>query len=313
MRAANLKHSLSNYLDSPSSAPVFLLQARPSFSPLDLNVAFLQRLGWNQSVDRVRFHVAQDSANSSDHPLAEMLKDLEPHILIRRLDRDEDRFVSVQASVAGEIILLSNDAEFARSFFAGLFLECPPSFHTIEEFELSEAWETDSGISARFAGMLAGAFGWDPSHNIPENIQQSLDEARGSLEIANYRACVVMARRSLEAVLKFGYERLLKQKPVNKKGQALMLNDLIQALRSHKPSLIPDHLLHVADSIRVLGNVPGAHAADIANYHFSRSDAEFALYATIHFLDQYFSKIDQEVTEYYTLTVDLDEKEEGTD
>ena len=42
-----------------------------------------------------------------------------------------------------------------------------------------------------------------------------------------------------------------------------------------------------------------------ADYHFSRSDAEFALYATIHFLDQYFSKIDKEVTQYYTVTIDL--------
>ena len=71
---------------------------------------------------------------------------------------------------------------------------------------------------------------------------------------------------------------------------------------------MPDHLLHVADSIRVIGNVPGAHAADIADYHFSRSDAELALYATTHFLDQYFSKIDKEVTQYYTLTIDLTEK-----
>lgn len=292
---------------------MFSLKAKPNFSPLDLNVAFLERSGWNQSVDRLRFHIEQDRTDSSNHPLAKMLKSVEPHILVRRLDRDEDRFVSVQVSVAGEIVIFSNDADFARLFFAGLFLECPPSFHTIEEFEISEGWETDGEIRARFAGMLAGAFGWDPSHNIPENIQQSLDEARGSLEIANYRASVVMSRRCLEAVLKFGYERLLKQKPVNKKGHALMLNDLIQAFRGHKPSLIPDHLLHVADSIRVIGNVPGAHAADIINYHFSRSDAEFALYATIHFLDQYSSKIDQEVTEYYTLTVDLDEKEEGTD
>ena len=115
-----------------------------------------------------------------------------------------------------------------------------------------------------------------------------------------------MSRRTLEAVLKFGYERLLKQKPVNKKGHGLMLNEMIQTFRGHKPSLIPEHLLHVADSIRVIGNVPGAHASDIANYHFSRSDAEFVLYATIHFLDQYFSKIDQDVTQYYALTIDLE-------
>lgn len=304
------KQPLITYLESPNGTPVFSLRAKPNFSPLDINVAFLEKTGWNQSVDRLRFHLIQDSSNSSHHPLARMLEKVAPHILVRRLDRDEDQFVSVQASVDGEIVILSNDTDFARSFFAGLFLECPPSFHTFEEFEISEGWLTDSETKALFAGMLAGAFGWDPSHNIPDNIQQSLDEARRSLEIANYRSCVAMSRRTLEAVLKFGYERLLKQKPVNKKGQGLMLNDLIQAFRGQKPSLIPQHLLHLADSIRVIGNVPGSHAADIANYHFSRSDAEFALYATIHFLDQYFSKIDQEVTGYYTLTIDMKESGE---
>jgi hypothetical protein len=84
-----------------------------------------------------------------------------------------------------------------------------------------------------------------------------------------------------------------------------MLNEMIQDFRSQKPSPIPDHLLHVADSIRLVGNVPGAHASEIANYHFSRSDAEFALFATVHFLDQYFSKIDKEVTQYYTVTIGL--------
>ena len=83
---------------------------------------------------------------------------------------------------------------------------------------------------------------------------------------------------------------------------------MIQDFRNKKPSPIPDHLLHVADSIRLLGNVPGAHASDIANYQFSRSDAEFALYATDHFLDQYFSKIDKEVAQYYTLTIDLSDE-----
>lgn len=159
--------------------------------------------------------------------------------------------------------------------------------------------------------MVAGALGWDPSHNIPDNIEQSLNEARQSLEIANYRSCVAMSRRTLEAVLKFGYQRLLKKQPVNSKGHKLMLNDMIQEFRKQKPSPIPDHLLLIADSIRLIGNVPGAHAAEIANYHFSRSDAEFALYATTHFLDQYFSKIDKEVTQYYTLTIDFADTVQG--
>jgi hypothetical protein len=305
------KHSLDSYADPSSGARVFCLQAKPEFSPLDINVAFLARGGWNQSVDRLRFHIYQERGASMAHPLAQALN-LDPHLLIRHLNRDEGLFVSLQISVEGEIIILSNDDEFARSFFEGIFLECPPSFHTSEEFEVSEEWRTDENTKALFGGMLTGALGWDPSHNIPENIQQSLDEARRSLEIANYRSCVAMSRRTLEAVPIFGYERLLQQKPVNKKGHLLMLNDMIQAFRSRKPRLIPEHLLHIADSIRVIGNVPGAHAADIVNYHFSRSDAEFALYATIHFLDQYFSKIDKDVTQYYTLTINLDGETEET-
>jgi hypothetical protein len=190
---------------------------------------------------------------------------LEPHLLIRRLDRDEDCFISVQASLAGEIVVLSNDAECGRHWLRGIFLEVPPSFHTADEFEISEAWKEDPETMALFTGMLAGAQGWDPSHNIPDNIQQSLGEAKRSLEIANYSSCVAMSRRTLEAVLKFGYQRLLKKPATDKKGHGLMLNDMIQEFRKQKPSPIPDHLLHVADAIRVIGNVPGAHAADIAS------------------------------------------------
>jgi len=300
-------YPLNSYADPAASAAVFCLRAKPQFSPLDVNVAFLTQSGWNQSVDRLRFHIERSSKIPPGHPMAQVMSRLEPHLLIRRLDHDEDYFASVHVSVPGEIVVLSNDADFARALFAGTFLECPPSFHTSDEFEITEEWKADGETKGLFAGMLAGAQGWDPSHSIPDNIQHSLDEARRSLEIANYRSCVAMSRRTLEAVLKFGYQRLLKKQPVNKKGHGLMLNDMIQEFRKQKPSLIPEHLLHVADSIRVIGNVPGAHAADIANYHFSRSDAEFALYATIHVLDQYFLKIDKEVTQYYTLTVDFND------
>jgi hypothetical protein len=284
------------------------LWAKPQFSPLDVNVAFLARSGWNQAVDRLRFHVQQESKIPPSHPMAQVMNRLDPHLLIRHLDRDEDRFISVHASIKGEVVIFSNDADYARQGFQGIFLECPPSFHMSDEFEITEQWKADNETKSVFAGMLAGAQGWDPAHIIPDNIQQSLEEAKRSLEIANYRSCVAMSRRTLEAVLKFGYQRLLKKQPVDKKGHGLMLNDMIQEFRKQKPSPIPDHLLHVADSIRVIGNVPGAHAADIANYVFSRSDAEFALYSTTHFLDQYFSKIDKEVTEYYTLTINLDDQ-----
>ena len=68
---------------------------------------------------------------------------------------------------------------------------------------------------------------------------------------------------------------------------------------------IPDHLLHVADSLRLLGNVPGAHAAKIKDYQFTKYDAEFAIASLLYFVEQYFTKIDTEVTSYYTVSIDL--------
>jgi hypothetical protein len=130
-------------------------------------------------------------------------------------------------------------------------------------------------------------------------------EARATFDITNYRSCVVMCRRSLEALLKFAFPRLLAKQPVDNKGKALTLDGMIKALRATTPPKIPVHLLHIADSLRVLGNVPGAHAAEIAGYRFSRYDAEFAIGALGYFVDQYFSKIDSEVGSYYTLTVDV--------
>ena len=174
-------HPLSRYVDSASSAPVFCLRARPQFSPLDVNVAFLARSGWNQSVDRLRFHIRQDSKTPADHPIAHAMSQLDPHLLIRRLHRDEDRFISVHASVQGEIVVLSNHAEFARECFQGIFLECPRSFLTVDDFEVTEEWKGDDQTKGLFAGRLAGAQGWDPSHNIPENIQQSLTKPNGHL------------------------------------------------------------------------------------------------------------------------------------
>jgi hypothetical protein len=102
---------LSGYAES-SGAPVFSLRAKPHFSPLDVNVAFLFRAGWNQSVDRLRFHIEQDSKLPEDHPVARVVNHLDPHLLIRRLDRDEDRFISLRASVQGEIVLLSQPRRF---------------------------------------------------------------------------------------------------------------------------------------------------------------------------------------------------------
>ena len=125
------KYELAAYADPASAAPVFRLSANPQFSPLDVNVAFLAQNGWNQSVDRLRFHTRGASAVAPDDPLARVVTRFEPDLLIRRLDRDEDCFASVHAYVDGDIVVLSNDADFARVLFQGIFLECPPSFHTL--------------------------------------------------------------------------------------------------------------------------------------------------------------------------------------
>src|SRR5215475_1554744 len=302
-----IHYTLDQHTDPGKAPPFFQLHVRPSFSPLDINIAFLGRTGWQQSTDRIRFHTESSTPKASTHPLAEVLHTFKPHLLIRRLDQPEDHFASIHITVEGEVIVWSNDANFAHRFFAGVFLDCPPAFHTWDDISIVEEWVDDPQAKAMFAGLLAGAFGWDPAHNIPDNIQESLEEARKSLEIANYRSCVVMARRTLEGVLQFGFRRLLGREPLDARGRTLMLHAMIQEFRSASSSPIPEHLLHVADSIRLLGNVPGAHASDIEGYQFSRSDAEFALYATHHFLEQYFSKIDQEVTQYYTLTIDFAE------
>jgi hypothetical protein len=78
-----------------------------------------------------------------------------------------------------------------------LTLECPPGFHTADEMKMQGEWLNDEAVRGMFAGLLAGALGWDPAHGIPENVRDSLEEAKRSLDIANYRSCVVMSRRTL--------------------------------------------------------------------------------------------------------------------
>jgi hypothetical protein len=309
------KHvDLSKYSEDPSELAIYSLTAKPSFTPIDINLKFLSEDGWSASGDRLRFHLQREGEPQGRHPLAELFGSVSPHILLRRYDREEECLVVIRVFLEGSIHILSNDVEFAQKYFQGIFLEAPPSFHTADELEIAGEWLEDSSSVAMFAGMVAGALGWDSAHNIPPSLETSLEEARKALVIANYRSCVVMCRRSLEALLKFAFSRLLGRQPVDQRGRDLMLNSLIQEFRNTNPATIPAHLLHIADSLRVLGNVPGAHAAEIRNYRFSRYDAEFAIGAIGYFVDQYFSKIDTEVGQYYGLSIDLSDADlESTD
>ncbi len=118
-----------------------------------------------------------------------------------------------------------------------------------------------------------------------------------------------MCRRTIEALLKFAFPRLLDIPATDVRGRTLSLYAMIERFNQEKPPRIPNHLLRVLDSIRLIGNVPGAHAVEIKDYRFSKSDAQFALASVYYFIEQYFSKIDPEVTEYYTLTIELDRLE----
>jgi len=301
------KIPIQDYLESEKVIPVFRLEAVPNFSPVDLNLQFVIDEGWSNS-DRLRFHSKIDMDEIKDNPMTKMLKILKPHILIRRYEREEGSFLTISINLDGEMEFLSNDQTFVHKYLNGLFLECPPSFHSINDLEISEEWIEDPKVYAMFLGLLTGAIGWDPSHQIPSAIKTSLEEAEKALKIANYRSCVVMCRRTIEALLKFAFQRLLGREPVNRRGRPLRLSDMINQFRQERPPSIPIHLLHVVDSIRVIGNVPAAHAEEIEGYNFSKIDAEFTLVSTQYFIEQYFSKIDKEVSEYYSLTIDLNEE-----
>ena len=301
--------SLKDYSDLESLPPVFHMTVEPTYSPIDINLAYLFSIGWRQSVDRFRLHTELAQGLRSSHLVDNLISDVEPHLLIRKLEQDEDRFIVLQIRLSGEIESLSNDEEYSQHFIKKLCLDCPPSFRRENELRISGKWEDDSNLRAKFSGLLAGALGWDPRHGIPDGVADSLEEAKRSLETANYRSCVVMCRRAIEALLEFGMPRLLAREAINRRGQRFTLDSMIQCYRDSEIQPIPFHLLHVADSVRLIGNVPGAHAQEIEDYQFSRSDAEFALQATSHFVTQYFSKVDSEVTEYYSLSIELDDSE----
>ena len=46
-------------------------------------------------------------------------------------------------------------------------------------------------------------------HDIPPSLEESILEARKSLDIGNYKSSIVMSRRAVEGLLKFAHKRLL--------------------------------------------------------------------------------------------------------
>jgi len=296
---------LDNYFSESPQKLVYCINGVPEFSPLDINLRFLHSKGWSVNADRLRLHTETKPEIREGHPMAQVFSNLKPHLLIRKIDKEEDYFIAIQVMIDGSIQVLSNDRDKASEYLQGIFLRFPPSFKEPEDMPIESQWSEDETTFAMFCGMLHGAYGWDPSHDLPSFLEESIEEAQKSLEIGNYKSCVVMCRRALEALLKFACKRLLGKEPVNEKNRPLMLDDLIKAFKGK--GKIPDHLLHVADSLRLLGNVPGAHAAEIKDYQFTKYDAEFATASTLYFVEQYFTKIDTDIRSYYTISIDLSE------
>ncbi len=298
------KISVKDYLKSDKPLPVFMVHIVPKYCPLDINLNFLMETGWTNA-DRFRFHFKQEFNTTKNPVMDQILKFLKPHILIRKYDKAEDCFITIHINLDGKFDIFCNDEAYAEKYLKGLFLESPPSFHSIDELEVSKKWIEDATQTVFFMGLLTGSLGWDAFGNVPSAIKASLEEAEKALAIGNYRSCVVMCRRTGEALLKFAFKRLLNREPSDSQGRTLTFDAIIRQFRQQQPSPIPAHLLHIIDSIRVIGNVPGAHPVEIEGYKFSKLDAEFTLASIQYFIEQYFTQIDKEVTQYYELRIDL--------
>ena len=253
--------------------PVFRLKAVPKSSPIDLNVAALcEESGWSLS-DRLRFW----------HTLNGEL--LGVRLMVRKLELDEQALVHCHVEADGKVTILSNSKEYATRFFNSVFLGSPPSFQSRKDWKLTGVWVNDETTVAFFASTAEGALGWGPK--VPHEIEDSMKEALRSIEKRNWKSCVVMCRRALQALMEVAYEKFFGVKP----GKGLDLNGIIRSFEKLSPSPIPRHWLNIADAVRNIGNVPGAHPRPIPSYRFTKGDATLAYSNTASFVSAYFEKI----------------------
>jgi len=78
-----------NYTTSEKPLPVYRIIIHPEATPVDINVQFIMEEGWNQT-DRLRFHTAMENPAEEKHPLLEMIEQIQPHLLLRRYNIEED-------------------------------------------------------------------------------------------------------------------------------------------------------------------------------------------------------------------------------
>jgi hypothetical protein len=254
---------------------VFKLEAIPKSSPIDLNVSALsEESGWSLS-DRLRFWHTLNGKSALPAT----------RLTIRKLELEEQALLLCHVEADGTLTILSNSKDCATRFFNSVFLDIPPSFLARKDWTLKGGWVNDESAVAFFAGTAAGALGWGPK--VPHEIEDSMKEALRGIEKRNWKSCVVMCRRALQALMEVAYEKFFGVKP----GKGLDLNGIIRSFEKLSPSPIPRHWLNIADAVRNIGNVPGAHPRAIPSYRFTKGDATLAYSNTSSFVSAYFEKI----------------------
>jgi hypothetical protein len=277
------KIPLKSFREKAPNLEVFELSAKASFTPIDFNIfALTQTMDWTIS-DRMRFWYLW--TEDEKLPLQPSVSKIPPHFTIRRLDREEDSLCCCQVSIDGEVMILSNSDSDAQEFFASVFLDVPPSFRAIKDWDVSKQWQRTPRITDWFRAAVDAATGWP--ERIPPGIDRSIEDAKMNYGLRKWNPCVVMCRRALEEIMRFAFRRFFKQDPEN-----LGFNAIVRKFEKEKPDALPKHWISVLDSVRNLGNVPGAHPP-IKRYKFSRVDAQLALLQTTAFREAYFTKIDK--------------------
>jgi len=260
----------------PKNLPVFKLEAIPKSSPTDLSVAALcEESGWSLS-DRLRFW----------HTLNGELPGA--RLTVRKLELDEQALVHCQVEADGKLTILSNSREYATRFFETVFKNDVVAVARVGGNQIVSPvnhFRPTGTTVAFFAGTAAGALGW--GLKVPHEIEDSMKEAFRGIEKRNWKSCVVMCRRALQALMEVAYEKFFGVKP----GRGLDLNGIIRSFEKLSLSPIPRHWLNIADAVRNIGNVPGAHPRPIPSYRFSKSDAILAYSNTSSFVSAYFEKI----------------------
>jgi hypothetical protein len=260
------------------SPKVFVLEARPEF-PVKGMGASLFRLDMLDLQERMGI-----SAADAIGVLVTEGKRIDC-IGISKLDTTKGVKLDCSVFADGSVRIICNDDNYAEEFFNILVFE-----KMIIEWTISKNWTNDPfDVSVFMGGLLGISATINPLDKASKEVAESFKEATKSFEAQNWKATVVMSRRTIEAVLKDAYKGFFKKNPIDRKGRSLDLNGLI--VKFEKTSFLPKHWLKILDSIRLIGNVPGAHPVAIPKYKFTLDDALLALQNTGAFLKAYYSQI----------------------